>query len=104
MIISLLEINTLYERSAYFLEHCTFEIKETFIFANETGCKVELSKLLQKEFVKSSNFDLYKYCMNSLTFKTLLLETTSLVCVFIGLMFPVCVSTAEDLFELFHAV
>lgn len=101
---SLLGIKTIFERNAYYLKNCSFEIRDTLVFANESDCKVELSKLLQKEFLKYSNFDLYQYCMHGSTFKQLLLETTSMVCVFIGLQFPAAVSTPEELFELYHAV
>jgi len=104
MIIALLGIKNIYERKSYNLENCNFVLKETLVFSNEVDCKSQLSKLLQKDFVKASNFDIYKYCIGSRTFKNLLLETTSNVCVFIGVMFPVCISSPDELFELFHAV
>lgn len=100
----LIVLKNTFARSSYSMSNSTLPLKDKLTFANDDDCKAKLSKLQQSEFVKCSNFVLYQYCTRSKTFKTLVLESTLAVCVFIGLMFPVCVSSPEELFELFHAV
>ena len=78
--------------------------EEKLTFANQVDCQAKLSKLAAKEYGEISVFRLYKYLTKSTNFQKLVLETTILVCVFIGLQFPVCVTSPNELFELFHSV
>ena len=104
LIAVLLDIRHIFERSFYSMNNCSFKNKEVLMFANNVECKAKLSKATLREFAQYSNFDLYPYLMRSSIFQNLVFESTINVCVFIGMMFPLTVTTPEELFELFHAV
>ena len=102
--ISITEVNAIFKPSNYLRETSNIKFNVELTLINDDDCTGTLSKLLFKDFQKSINFSLYKYLTRGVTFKKLVLDFTLSVCVFIRYQFPACVSSAEELFELFHAV
>ena len=104
LIVALLGVKSIFKPSEYCFDDSKLNIKYDLTFCREENCTATMTNLQHREFEKCSNFSLYNCCSRNANFKTLVLQTTLNICIFIGLQFPNCVSSVEELFELFHAV